>query len=476
MTQILAEQRSVEFRAALDAAVRHSFAFLDSLDQRPANATADIETLRRNFRKELMDRGIPAEQIVEELARDAEPGLHGNAGGRFFAWVIGGAVDASLAADWLSAAWDQNAGMYAVSPAAAIVEEIVGEWLKDLLRLPKTASFALVTGGQMANTTGIAAGRYRVLANKGWDVEKQGLFGAPKIRVVTGKHKHATIARAVRLLGMGTDCIVDLPLNKEWTLDAAALEADLAAHKDEPTIVLMQAGEINTGVYDDFRTLIPIAKKYGAWVHIDGAFGLWSASSPKLRHFMNGADQADSWATDGHKWLNVPYDCGYAFVADPEAHRAAMSQRAAYLVSTDTVREQVDWNPEFSRRARGFPTYAAIRQLGRDGIAAMIERCCAHAHSITVGIGALKGAELLWEPLINQGLVRFPDPRPDATSADHDRNTEAVISKIVATGEAFFGPTTWNGHRAMRISVCNWQTSESDVARAIAAARKVLAG
>jgi len=463
-----------ELQNSLELAVRGALQHLNTLDERPVNAAAGVETLRKQLFKPLGDAGLPADEVIADLVRDVDGGLLGSAGGRFFAWVIGGAVPAALAADWLTSAWDQNAGMYAVSPASAVVEEIAGEWIKDLLGLPAAASFAFVTGGQMANTTGVAAGRYRVLADKGWDVEKQGLFSAPAIRVVTGSHRHATIARSVRLLGMGTNCVVDLPLNGEGKLRADALEADLAAHSGSPAIVLMQAGEINTGVYDDFATLIPIAKKYGAWVHIDGAFGLWAAASPKLRHFLAGADQADSWATDGHKWLNVPYDCGYAIVADAEAHRAAMSQRAAYLVSTDAVREQVDWNPEFSRRARGFPTYAALRQLGREGVAAMIERCCEHAHAIAIGIGALQGAELLWEPSINQGLVRFLDPRPGATEEDHDRRTEDVIAQIVPTGEAFFGPTTWNGRRAMRISVCNWQTSAEDVQRAIAAAESVL--
>lgn len=463
-----------ELQTTLELALSNAVEYLTSLDRRPVNATIGMDELRRNLLKPLGRAGLPAQEVVADLVRDVEGGLLGSAGGRFYAWVIGGAVPSALAADWLTSAWDQNAGMYAVSPASAIVEEAAGVWLKELLGLPATASFALVTGGQMANTTGIAAARYRALKNKHWDVERRGLFGAPPIRVVTGEHRHATIARSVRLLGMGTECVVDLPLDPQGRLRAEALESSLAAHRDAPAIVLLQAGEINTGVYDDFEALIPIAKKYGAWVHVDGAFGLWAAASPKLRHFLRGVDQADSWATDGHKWLNVPYDCGYAIVADAEAHHASMSQRAAYLVSTDAVREEVDWNPEFSRRARGFATYAAIRELGRDGVAAMIERCCEHAHEIAVGIGKLQGAELLWEPTLNQGLVRFPDARASATEQDHDSHSEKIIAAITATGEAFFAPTTWRGMRCMRVSVCNWRTSAEDVRRAVAAAQRVL--
>jgi glutamate/tyrosine decarboxylase-like PLP-dependent enzyme len=447
---------------------------LSSLDARPVGATATIEELRQRLHTPLQDRGFAAEDVVRQLVADVAGGLHGSAGGRFYAWVVGGTLPAALAADWLTSAWDQNAGMYAVSPAAAIVEEVAGAWIKDLLGLPHTASFGLVTGGQMANTTGLAVARHRVLKNAGWDVERQGLCGAPAIRVVTGAHRHATIARSVRLLGMGTDCVVDLPLDGEGRLPPAILEHELSKTQGQPTIVLMQAGEINTGAYDDFATLIPIAKQSGAWVHVDGAFGLWAAASPKLRRVLRGVEHADSWATDGHKWLNVPYDCGYAIVADAEAHRAAMSQSAAYLAPSAVARDQVDFNPEFSRRARGFATYAAIRQLGRDGIAAMVERCCDHAHALSVGIGRLPGAELLWEPSINQGLVRFLDPRVDAVDSDHDSHTERVIAAIVATGEAFFGPTTWRGKRCMRISVSSWQTSPDDVRRAIDAAQRAI--
>jgi glutamate/tyrosine decarboxylase-like PLP-dependent enzyme len=239
----------------------------------------------------------------------------------------------------------------------------------------------------------------------------------------------------------------------------------LRADPESSAIVLLQAGDVNIGAYDAFETLIPIAKRYGAWVHVDGAFGLWAAASPLFRHLVKGVEAADSWATDGHKWLNVPYDCGYAFVADSDAQRASMSYRAPYLTHAANARDQMDWTPEWSRRARGFSTYAALRQLGRSGVAELVERCCRHAHSLVTRIGSLRGAEMLWEPVINQGLVSFGD----------DQRTDEVIAAIVATGEAFFGGTTWRGRRAMRVSVCNWQTSEQDVDRAVKAVEAVLA-
>jgi glutamate/tyrosine decarboxylase-like PLP-dependent enzyme len=252
------------------------------------------------------------------------------------------------------------------------------------------------------------------------------------------------------------------------------LESALARHVSEPAVVLLQAGEINTGAYDDFRSLIPVAKRHRAWVHVDGAFGLWAAATLRYRHFVDGCDQADSWATDGHKWLNVPYDCGYAFVARTEAHRAAMSHRAPYLVHDLDARDQMDWNPEWSRRARGFPTYAALRQLGRNGLAALVERCCEAASQLVGEIGRLPRVEVLWSPMINQGLVRFLSPRGNASEPDHDAYTDRVIAAMVADGGAFFGGTTWRGRRAMRVSVCNWQTSAEHVATAVNAVARVL--
>jgi glutamate/tyrosine decarboxylase-like PLP-dependent enzyme len=306
-----------------------------------------------------------------------------------------------------------------------------------------------------------------VLERAGWDVEQQGLCGAPPVRILATEERHGTFERAARLLGLGT-------ANIEYVRpEPAPLEAALGRAGGGPLILLLQAGDVNTGAFDDFANLIPIAHRYGAWVHIDGAFGLWAGVSPGYRHLVAGVETADSWATDGHKWLNVPYDCGYAFVAHPGPHRAAMAYAAGYLPLSDAGRDQLDWTPEFSRRARGFATYAALRQLGRGGIAALVDACCRAAHDIVEGLRPIRGVEVLSEPIINQGLVRFPDP----AGTDHDRHTDNVIAAIQSDGEAYFGGTTWNGMRAMRISVSNWQTNASDVERAVAAvARCVRAG
>ncbi|HEU4712047.1 MAG TPA: pyridoxal-dependent decarboxylase [Pyrinomonadaceae bacterium] len=462
------------FRNALDSAYAHSISHLENLDETSVAATVDAETLRSRFAQPLPQDGMPADKVIEELVRDVDGGLLGTAGGRFFGWVIGGVLPAALAADWLTSAWQQNAALYATSPAAAIVEETVGDWLKEIFGLPKHTSFALVTGCQMAHVTCLAAARHSLLAKRGWDVEAKGLFGAPPIRILSSNARHASFERAVRLLGLGHANVIDLPVDDEGRLVPRALAAELAKAPDAPTIVLLQAGEINIGSYDEFASVVPIAKEYGAWVHVDGAFGLWAAASETRKHFMKGAELCDSWATDGHKWLNVPFDCGFAFVADSDAHRASLSVRAAYLTHASTARDQMDWNPEWSRRSRMFAAYAALKQLGRKGVAELVDRCCDHAHSIVMRAGELPGVEVVWEPTINQGLLRFPDPRPSATDADHDRHTDAVIAAIQKTGEAFFGGSTWRNKRVMRVSVVGWQTSETDVDRVVAAVAQAL--
>ncbi len=446
--------------------------YLDNLDRKPVNATVNAATLRQRMDRPLLEEGAAPDQVLSDLVHDVEGGILGCAGPRFFGWVIGGSLPAALAADWMTSTWDQNAGMYATSPAASVAEEISGKWLKEILGLPAHASFAFTTGCQMAHATCLAAARHALLEKRGWDVEQKGLFGAPPIRILTSSEAHGSFKRAVRLLGFGMGQIEYLAADDQGRLAPDTLAS--ALDETTATIVLLQAGDLNIGAFDDFEALIPIAKRSGAWVHVDGAFGLWAAASPRLRHFLKGVEQADSWATDGHKWLNVPYDCGYAFVADVEGHRASMSHRASYLVHDAEARDQLDWNPEFSRRARGFPTYAALRQLGRNGIAEMVERCCRLAHDLVVGIGTLRGAQVFWEPSIDQGLVRFCDPAPDATEQDHDRRTDEVIAAIVAEGVAFFGGTTWRGRRAMRVSVCNWMTSDEDVRRTIHSVAKVL--
>lgn len=381
-------------------------------------------------------------EVIADLVKSVEGGILGSAGACFFGWVIGGALPAALAADWLTAAWDNNASLYACGPAAAIVEEVAGKWLKDLLGIPSDASFALVTGSQMAHLTCLAAARHAILARSGWDVEREGLCGSPAIRILSSSEKHGSISRAVRLLGLGERNMIELPSDKMGRLSPNTLATALDKDPSRPTIVVLQAGDLNIGAFDDFQKLIPLAKERNAWVHIDGAFGLWAATTPRYSHLLAGVEKADSWVTDGHKWLNVPYDCGYAFVSDRAAHAAALFHRAAYLTHDAEARDQIDWTPEWSRRGRGFATYAALRQLGRSGVANLIERCCEHALALAERIGTLPGAEILWKPRINQGLVRFLHPGETATRDDHDDFTEEIIEAILASGTAFFTGTT----------------------------------
>jgi len=462
------------FKPALERAVSHALHHLSSADTAPVNATAGLAELRARLAQPLPEHGTDPAEVIDDLVRDAAGGILGSSGGRFFGWVIGGALPAALAADWLVSTWDQNAAIHACGPAEAVIEEVAGGWLKQLFGLPQTASFAFVTGTQTAHVTCLAAARHRLLRRVGWDVEEQGLIGAPAIRILTSSERHGSVERAVRMLGLGRRALMALPCDAQGRLAPETLAQALESNAQQPTIVVLHAGDLNIGAFDPFAELIPVARRFGAWVHVDGAFGLWAAASPKYRHLVHGVELADSWTNDGHKWLNTPFDCGYAFVADTDAHRGAFSHRTSYTQFVDGARDQIEWNPEWSRRGRGVPTYAALRQLGRAGVAALVERCCVHAHALVTGIGSLPGAEVVWEPVINQGLVRFLNVRPGATEQDHDRQTDAVIARITASGEAFFGGTTWRGKRCMRVSVCNWQTSADDVDRAVAATQRAL--
>ena len=427
--------------------------FLETLDERPVWPPATLEELREALEGELQDGPTPPRQVVSDLAAAADRGTVAIPSGRYFGFVIGGAVPAALAADWLTSAWDQNAGLYAAGPAASVVEEVAGGWVKELLAIPQSASFGFVTGCQMAQVTALAAARFHVLHERGWDVARDGLYSAPPIRVVAGAKRHVTIDRALRLLGMGAPELV--VSDDQGRMVAAELELD-----ERPTIVCATAGEVNTGAFDDLPAIADATQAAGAWLHVDGAFGLWAAASPALRHLTRGAERADSWSTDAHKWLNVPYDCGIALCAHPAAHRAAMGVTAAYLVQEDEggARDQVDWTPEFSRRARGFTVYAALRSLGRSGVAELVERCCAHARRIADELREL-GAEVLNEVVLNQVLLRFGD----------DERTNAVLRAVQESGEAWMSGTTWEGRAAIRVSVSNWQTSDGDVDRLVRA-------
>ena len=432
--------------------------FVETLDERPVWPPAGVDELRNELGGPLPDGPSEPLAVLEELARTADPGVVGIQSGRYFGFVIGGALPAALAADWLASAWDQNAGLVVGGPSAAVCEEIAGEWLKELLGIPPSASFAFVTGCQMAHTTCLAAARHGVLARAGWDVERKGLASAPHVTVLAGTKRHTTIDRTLRLLGFGTASIVEVPADGQGRM----LVSDLAAALDErdgPTIVCATAGEVNTGSVDDLEAIADLANAAGAWLHVDGAFGLWAAASSRLRELVSGAERADSWATDAHKWLNVPYDCGIAFVADPEPHRAAMAVRAAYLVNDEGARDQMDWTPEFSRRARGFTVYAALRSLGRTGVAALVEGSCARARQFAAAISHVHGCEVLNDVVLNQVLFRFQD----------DETTHAALASVQDGGEAWMAGTLWDGRAAIRLSVSNWRTTESDIDRTIAA-------
>ncbi|HET6291352.1 MAG TPA: aminotransferase class V-fold PLP-dependent enzyme [Amycolatopsis sp.] len=404
---------------------------------------------------DLPEKPVPPADVIRRLADAVEPALVANTGPRYFGFVTGGALEAATAADMLATGWDQPAFNKVTSPAAAIVEEVAGEWLKDVLGLPSGASFGFVTGGQGANTVCLAAARHHVLARAGWDVERRGLHGAPPLRVVASEERHATIDRSLRLLGLGTDAVEPVRADGQGALDIAELRKAL----DGPAIVCLQAGNVNTGAFDDFAAATEIAHRHGAWVHVDGAFGLWAAAAPSLRRLTAGLDTADSWAVDGHKWLNVPYDSGYAFCAHPESHRAAMALTAAYLTGqgNDGVRAPSDFVPESSRRARGFATWAALSELGRAGIAEMVERCCALARRFAEKLEASEGITVVNDVVLNQVLVSFGD------------ETDRVVEAVQRSGECWMGATTWHGERLMRISVSNWSTTEADVDRSVAA-------
>jgi glutamate/tyrosine decarboxylase-like PLP-dependent enzyme len=449
----------------LTAAATHAATYLDDVDTRPVAASVDHAQLRERLGGPLPEHPSDAHGVLDELVAAVEPGLVHSAGGRFFGFVVGGALPVSVAADWMTAAWDQNAGIYVLSPAGAVVEEVAGDWARDLLGLPPSVSVGFTTGDTMANLVGLAAARSRVLERAGWDVARQGLFGAPPIEVVVGAQRHVSISVSLRYLGLGSERVHVVPVDTQGRMRADALATVLRELAGRPLIVCAQAGEVNSGAFDPVGEICDIAHAHHAWVHVDGAFGLWAAAAPSLRHLTEGMERADSWATDAHKWLNVPYDSGLAFVADPAAHRAATSLLAAdYLVRDEVRRDASDWVPELSRRARGFSMWAALRQLGRAGVAELVERCCGHARRFAEQLGAADRVEILNDVVLNQVLVRFL-----ADDGDHDRHTRDVIARVQADGTCWMGGTSWQGKAAMRISVSNWSTTTEDVDRSVAA-------
>ncbi len=446
---------------ALEQAAASARFFLASLDRRPVWPRASYPEMLSALGGSLPEDPSPAEDVVRDLAALADPGLVAIPGGRFFGFVIGGSHPAALAADWLSAAWDQNAGLAALSPAAAAAETVAAGWLLDLLQLPPSATVGFVTGGMMANFSCLAAARHAVLGRAGWDVEKQGLSRAPRVRMVVGADRHGTVDLAVRYLGLGTDSVRAVTADSQGRIDVAGLTEELR-RETGPVIVCLQAGEVHTGAFDPFVDAIAASHRHGAWVHVDGAFGLWAAAAPSTRHLLAGVEAADSWATDAHKTLNVPYDSGLAIVSDPAAHRGAFGARADYLVSNDY--DPSDLVPELSRRARGFPVWAALRSLGRTGVADLVAGLCQRARQMADGLAGVPGAELLNDVVYTQVLVAFGD----------DDTTREVGRRLLADGTAVLTPATWRGRAAQRCSISNWSTTPHDIDATLAALRRIV--
>lgn len=443
--------------------------YLEGLEDRPVGRPVDLTALRRAMGGPLPEHGAEARDVVEALAAAADPGLVGTAGPRYFGFVIGGSLPAALATDWLVSTWDQNGVMYVASPAAAVAEEVAGAWLVELLGLPAGTSVGFVTGATMANFTGLAAARHRVLANVGWDVERQGLQGAPPVTVLTHEGTHVTVFASLQMLGLGREGerVRKVGADDQGCMRPEALRAALAS-VDGPVIVCAQAGNVNSGSFDPFDELIPIAHERGAWVHVDGAFGIWAAAVPSMQDRMRGHDMADSWSTDAHKWLNVPYDSGLVFVRDKAAHHAAMTLGAEYYVeSAGGERDNYNWVPESSRRARGFTILAALKSIGRAGLIDLIERDSELARRMAERLKAGPRVEILNDVVLNQALVRFEGLAGASGGEDEagDRRTRAVIEAVQHDGTCWLGGTTWRGQAAMRVSVSSWKTTEADIDR-----------
>lgn len=434
--------------------------YINSLPDRDVAGTADRAELHAALGEPLADEPQDPVEVINALAAGVDPGLVATTSGRFFGFVEGGVVPASLAADWLTSTWDQNPGFYVLSPAAAVVEEIVAGWVLDLLGLPEGASVGFTIGAQVANFAGLAAGRHHVLAAAGWDVEADGLQGAPKVTVVVGEERHATVGRALRFLGLGERTVRVVPADSQGRMDPSSLSSTLA-EASGPSIVCAQAGNVNTGAFDPMRQIAETCREHGAWMHVDGAFGLWAAASPRLRHLVDGVELADSWAADAHKWLNVPYDSAMVMCAHPDSHRAALALHAPYLIrDDDSLRNGSDWTPESSRRARAFDIWAALRSLGRSGVASMIEGCCDHAVRFARSLDEHPDIEILNDVVINQVLVRV---------GEDDERTRAVAKAVRAGGESWLADTTWQGKAALRISVSDHATTTAQVDAAVAA-------
>jgi glutamate/tyrosine decarboxylase-like PLP-dependent enzyme len=451
------------YAAALDRASHHAREWLASMPDRPIPPRATADELRKGLAGPLPNGPSDPAEVVNLLAELVEPGLMAMPSGRFFGWVIGGALPAALAADWLTAAWDQNTGMRYATPGTAAVEEAAGGWLLDLLGLPAEADVGFVTGGTMANFSGLAAARQSVLTQAGWDLDRFGLTGAPRVRVLVGEERHGTVDLALRYLGLGAPTTVAADSQGRMRLDALADELAIGTG---PTIVCLQAGNLHSGSFDPIGEAIAAAHDHGAWVHVDGAFGLWAAASQQLRHLLDGCDRADSWATDAHKTLNVPYDCGVVAVKHPQALRDVLGMRTSYLVRDVGPGDPLEKAPELSRRARGVPVWAALRSLGRSGVADLVDRLAGHARSLADGIAAIPGASVLNDVVYTQVCVAF----------ESDERTKEVTARLLSDGTAWMSGSRWQDRDVMRVSVSNWSTDADDVAASVEAVRRAATG
>ena len=450
----IAAQRAAEYRARIATAA-----------QTPVDSYADV--LNR-FAGPLPEHGGDSEAIIRELIAGAEGGIRATTGSRFFGWVIGSSHPTGVAADWLTSAWGQNAANVLAAPAASAVEAVACEWLLDLLGLPAEASVGVVSGATVANFVCLAAARSEVLRRVGWDVEGDGLFGAPSVRVLIGADAHATVFSGLKYLGLGAKRVRTVATDELGRMLPADFELALG-EATGPTIAIAQSGQICTGVSDPFLEIAPMAKAAGAWLHVDGAFGMWANASPRLKHLTSGIAQADSWGTDGHKWLQTPYDCGFAIVRDAEAHRRAMAISASYLPpASATERDPSTYVPELSRRARGFAVWAMFKQLGRSGVAAMVEQDVAVAQQMAAGMDAIDGCDLVCGAELNQFMVRFGG---DCSPEEADRLTLAAIEQVQQDAVAFIGASQWRGRWVMRISVCSIATTPEDGAITVEAVR-----
>jgi glutamate/tyrosine decarboxylase-like PLP-dependent enzyme len=444
--------------------------YLEQLPDRPVGSTIPVEEMREALGGPLPEAGESAGRVLQALAHSADRGIVATAGPRYFGFVVGGSLPVAVAADWLTSTWDQNAGLFVLSPANSVAEETAGGWLRDLFGLPAGASFGFVTGCQAANFSALAAARHALSQKAGWDVEERGLYGAPEIAVVLGAEAHVTVHTALQMLGLGRERVHRVAVDRQGRMLPAALAETLAPLAGRPTLVCAQAGNVNSGAFDPLDAIADLTIPHGAWLHVDGAFGLWAGASPELRGLVGGVGRADSWATDAHKWLNVPYDCGVVFCAHPESHRAALTAHADYLEQTaGRERDPFEWVPEFSRRARGFTVWAALRHLGRKGVAELVERCSSHARRFAEGLATPGRVEILNDVVLNQVLVRFHPAGTRGDDAASDPFTREVIQRVQADGTCWLSGSSWQGKAVMRISVSNWSTSESDVDLSVAA-------